>query len=499
MYFPLRRLPTVRLDEFTFEVDRAEWLFTLALGLGLGLAIAAAVMALVSPRRHRPTMAVFALCGLAISAFTGSLAVDAGPWPLLDILLKPYFSTVAFTAAMVGALLLGAAISMAVALAIYWAVTRRSLPWLLAPAGALAVVALLLGALLPVIDRAAGGTRHPTGTLTSSTVTFESIYSGLEIPTGLDIAGNGDILVVELTGRRILVLRPAGDRFEATEFPLQLLERSQAFHGVFHPRYPDAPFAYLTVEHALPDQQSMRILRANLQTGDFEILVEDLPTTRGGQGNHYGSGMAFCGQHLFVGTSDTDSTIGRVTPGSRRFLERARAQSPTSPAGKILRWELSGIHLVPAGVFGSTFPSFAMGFRNPFAVGCDQPTGLAWVADNGERAHDQLRLAEPGSNHGWPTTHERLIFPPWFDFGDASIAPTGVALRPGDSDRLVIAAFNSQALYELTLDRDARKAASVRLLAEVDGGAFSLAIGADGCVYFTDVESVKRLQEPGCE
>ncbi|HMO94805.1 MAG TPA: PQQ-dependent sugar dehydrogenase, partial [Tepidiformaceae bacterium] len=147
-----------------------------------------------------------------------------------------------------------------------------------------------------------------------------------------------------------------------------------------------------------------------------EPVILALPTAQGPTTNHHGAGLARCGEYLYVSTSDGDSLRGRVTVGSQRAAERARAQLPNSGFGQIMRWRFEGIDLVPDGVFGAEYPSFAMGLRNPFGIGCDPETGYALVADNGEGGHDQVRLAEPGSNHGWPTTFERYeVVAPWFD------------------------------------------------------------------------------------
>jgi glucose/arabinose dehydrogenase len=141
-----------------------------------------------------------------------------------------------------------------------------------------------------------------------------------------------------------------------------------------------------------------------------------------------------------------------------------------------------------------------MGLRNPFGIGCDPLTGNPLVADNGERGFDQVRLAEPGSNHGWPVSRQRdEIVAPWFDSRAASVAPTAITTRPDHPNLVLVSAFQSRALYELTIDRDRSETTAIRLLADVDGGAYAVATGPDGCIYFTDVAAVWRLQEPGCE
>ncbi len=493
----------MRPDEFSFDVVRAEWLFTLALGLGLGLVFAALVLACWRTPRWKILAPVLAVSGFALAAFTGTLAVDSSPWSQIDLRLKPYFSTVANTAAMVGALVLGAAITAGVALGIAWLARRSPRQAVLSAGGGIIVAAMLVAFTLQMVERAAGGPRHPSGTNTRETLGATLVYGRLEIPTGIDVAANGDILVVELAGDTLQVLRPGRDGTYGLleEVPLGTSDGELAFHGSFHPDYPEQSFAYVVTQAHIGDERTLQVLRVSLGgAGVAEPVVTGLPTAQGSTTNHHGSGLAFCEGFLFVSTSDGDSLVGGAQKGGRRNAERARAQIPNSGIGQVMRWRLEGIELVPDGVFGVEYPSLAMGLRNPFGIGCDEVTGNPWVVDNGERGWDQLRLAEPGSNHGWPFSVFRdEVTPAWLDFEAARVAPTGVGARTGDPNILIISAFQSQALYEVTLDREGKGTESIRLLREVDGGAYAVTVGPDGCVYFTDVEAVWRLQEPGCD
>jgi len=490
------------LDEFNPDVILGEWLFTVALGAGLGLVLAGGVLALVRPKFWQLTAGGLCAVGLALSALTGTLALDAAPWQAIDIRLKPYLGTVAETAAMAGALLLGMVVTASVVLAAVWAGRRRGFPlWASTVAGG-AVAVLCLAAFLPFVGANANAPRHPSGTDTSQTVTAIPVLDGLDIPTGIDIASNGDMLIVELPGRRALVASPAaaGAYSVSLEVPLGLSEDVMAFHGAFHPAYPETPIAYVVAQAGTPGSRTLEVLQVALDgSGTTRSVISGLPTSQRNSSHHHGAGLAICGDYLFVSTSDGDSTLGPALPGTPRWAERARAQLPNSGYGQVMRWQIRGTELVPAGVFGGPFPSWAMGLRNPYGMGCDAVTEVPLVADNGERGFDQVRLAEPGSNHGWPVTRERIeVQPPWFDSGAARIAPTGIAPR-GDADTFVISAFGSEALYELTVDRDAGETTAFRLLADVEGGAYAVAVDSQGCVYFTDVGSVYRLQEPGCE
>ncbi|HMO94806.1 MAG TPA: hypothetical protein PKD27_01720 [Tepidiformaceae bacterium] len=237
-------------DEFVFEVDRAEWLFTVALGLGLGLVVAAAVLVFWRPKGSFRLALALGVGGTIFLALTGTLAVDAAPWNRIDLPLRPYLSSAAFTAAMAGALLLGMLLTCGISILGIYALLRRRLPAAAVLAWPIAAVLVLLVAIVPVIERSAEGPRHPDGTDTSRTVDGMAVFEGIDIPTGLDVAVNGDILIVELSGARLLVLEPQGNAYRAgREIPLGLAPGELAFHGVFHPEYPAESFAYVVAQH----------------------------------------------------------------------------------------------------------------------------------------------------------------------------------------------------------------------------------------------------------
>jgi glucose/arabinose dehydrogenase len=54
------------------------------------------------------------------------------------------------------------------------------------------------------------------------------------------------------------------------------------------------------------------------------------------------------------------------------------------------------------GVSGAREEIWAYGFRNPWRFSFEPGTGRLWVADPGEQGWDEINLAEPGLNYGWP-------------------------------------------------------------------------------------------------
>jgi glucose/arabinose dehydrogenase len=284
------------------------------------------------------------------------------------------------------------------------------------------------------------------------------------------------------------------------EIPLPVPEGAQVFHVVLHPGFPAAPYAYVSAEQQRDGVSYLSVLRVKVDSvGQALTVIEGLPIEQARFSNHSGSALAFCGDHLFLSTGDTDP-YADVSRGDERLSIRVRAQLPGAPEGKILRYRLSGIDLEPAGVIAADPPVYAMGFRNVFGMGCDVETGYPLAADNGPSGLDQLRIVAPGSNHEWPLSDTRdVIARPLFGTGRAVIAPTGVVSRadPAGGVQAVVSAYRSQALYLLRYD-EGSATGPLQLLADVDGGAYAVALDARGCVFYSGPTAIWRLDEPRC-
>jgi glucose/arabinose dehydrogenase len=50
---------------------------------------------------------------------------------------------------------------------------------------------------------------------------------------------------------------------------------------------------------------------------------------------------------------------------------------------------------------GARPETWAYGFRNPWRITCDRPTGEIWVGQNGQDLWEQAYLVRRGENYGW--------------------------------------------------------------------------------------------------
>lgn len=495
-----RTLPPVRPDRFQFDLESTDWWFTLVLGLAAGLVLLGVLSYWRSRNRSGPAL-VLVVGGLVLGLAAGMSAFDGSPYHPVNFRLKPYFSTAALAAAVAGAVFAGlvAVVALGVATGVF---SPRSRPVLraLTTVGVTAAAALVV---LGLLDAELEVLHHPEGTDTSASISSTLIIDALELPTGLAIAQDGTIAVTQLMRPVLSVYSPRADAAgwdRAMEVALPVPEGAQVFHVAFHPGYPDAPYAYVSAEEQRDGVSYLQVLRVPLDsTGGAQVVVGGLPIEQTRFSNHSGSALAFCGEYLFLSTGDTDPYADPARRNEKPPV-RVRAQIPGAPEGKILRYRLSGIDLEPAGVIAADPPVYAMGFRNVFGMGCDAETGNPIAADNGPTGLDQLRIVAPGSNHEWPLTATRdVIAPPLLSTGRAVIAPTGVASRSGTARgaEAMVSAYESQSLYLLPYS-GGRATGPLRLLTEVEGGAYAVSLDARGCVFYSGPTGVWRLDEPGC-
>ena len=97
---------------------------------------------------------------------------------------------------------------------------------------------------------------------------------------------------------------------------------------------------------------------------------------------------------------------------------RQNAQNPANVFGTILRIDpvntsgpglqtsASGKYGIPTSNFGVTNgpamnEAFAYGFRSPYRISVDLPTGDVWIGDVGEGSREEIDLVVNGGNYGW--------------------------------------------------------------------------------------------------
>lgn len=118
--------------------------------------------------------------------------------------------------------------------------------------------------------------------------------------------------------------------------------------------------------------------------------------------SHIGGALVFAPDGtLFVGTGEASF----LTQEPDRT--RARAQQLDSLAGKLLRINADGTAPSDNPFFNGDPQAnrskvWAYGLRNPFRVGLQPGTDLPFVGDVGSAFWEEVNVAKPGANFGWP-------------------------------------------------------------------------------------------------
>ena len=139
---------------------------------------------------------------------------------------------------------------------------------------------------------------------------------------------------------------------------------------------------------------------------------------------HNGGDLAFGNDgFLYVtsgdGTSDSDTNL--------------TGQDLSKLLAKVLRIDVDRpapgkAYSVPAdnpfvGVKGVRPETWAYGFRNPWRLHYDRPTGDLWVGQNGQDLWEQVYLVRKGANYGWSVTEGSHPFYPKRKAGPTPISP----------------------------------------------------------------------------
>jgi glucose/arabinose dehydrogenase len=323
-------------------------------------------------------------------------------------------------------------------------------------------------------------------------VKLETVVAGLEVPWGIAFLPRGDALVTERPGRLRLVpaltKRKAGD---ATKLPLVATvavdadEEGGLLGIALHPQFERNRFFYLYMTVREEGRKSNRVerwrLAEDLGSARFDRrIVEGIPSAAyhdGGRIRFGPDGM------LYVGTGD-----GR---------DPDRSQDRRTPGGKVLRLTPDGEVPKDNPVPGN--PLYVLGVRN--TQGFDWSGGRFYVTDHGpsgelmRRGHDEVNLASPGANLGWPTiygcqTHEGMVTPSlsWQDAvppGGASFY-TGTAI-PDWRGSLLIGTLRSTHVHRVKFSAADPSVVDVHevYFQGQAGRLRDVVMGPDGAVYLT--------------
>jgi glucose/arabinose dehydrogenase len=243
--------------------------------------------------------------------------------------------------------------------------------------------------------------------------------TGLSAPWGMAfLPGDGRLLVTQKAGSLVLV-SANGLSISAPLSGVPTVDASGQgglLDVAVDPQFAVNRRVYLAYSELVGGANGTAVARGTLNasgTGldSVAVIFRQAPKKTGTSG-HYGSRLVFRG----------DGTLF-VTLGERQGYA-AEAQSLSSQLGKVVRINADGT--LPAdnpfaAQGGPAAAVWSLGHRNPQAAALHPTTGELWVSEHGPQGGDEVNLALPARNFGWPNVSYGC------NYGD----PVGTACRLG--------------------------------------------------------------------
>ena len=362
---------------------------------------------------------------------------------------------------------------------------------------------LLAGLLLTACTRSDGTPVAPPGALQVT-----EVARGLEHPWSLAFLPDGRMLVTEKPGQLRLV-----DAKGTISPPLEGLPPVAAggqgglLDVVLDPQFAQTRRLYLSYSEPREGGKNGTAV-AHARLGDkgleqWRVIFRQQPSVD--SKNHYGSRLAFAPDGaLFV-------TLGE------RYSGMDQAQLLDGHLGKVIRIDREGG--VPAGnpYAGRKDAKpeiWSYGHRNPQGAAMHPQSGRLWTHEHGPRGGDEINVAQPGRNYGWPVItygtdysglkigkgeQQRPGMEQPLHYWVPSIAPSGMAFYTADrfkawQGNLFIGSLKFGQLVRLQLDGEQVKQEE---RFDIKARVRDVRQGPDGYLYLVTDESEGRILRVG--
>ena len=223
------------------------------------------------------------------------------------------------------------------------------------------------------------------------------VTRGLSHPWGLAFLPGGDMLVTERQGRLRMIRDGVLDPEPVDGVPEVLARGLSGLMDVaLHPQFAENRLVYLSYTRPLGEREATVALIRGRLDGMALRDVEDVFVAEPFGGSTASARIAFAPDGLLYMT--VGGSFGTNPEG-------ARAQDPSSHAGKLLRLRDDGS--VPddnpfVGRPGYKPEIFSMGHRNQQGLAFHPETAAPWATEHAVQGGDELNIIEPGKNYGWP-------------------------------------------------------------------------------------------------
>ena len=253
-------------------------------------------------------------------------------------------------------------------------------------------IALALAISLLLCNAATAATREFPSE--HGTVRVTTVADGLEHPWGLAFLPDGRMLVSERPGRLRIVAADGQLSAPVSGVP-RVRARGQGglLDVALHPRFSENRLVYLGFSEPGSGGSSTAVARGRLEGNALqgvEVIFRQMPKVD--TAFHYGVRLVFDREgKLFVGTGDRgmQDTAQDLALGQGKLF---RLNDDGTPAPGLPFADRPGTH---PGVF-------SYGHRNIQGMALHPVTGLVWTHEHGPRGGDEINIARPGRNYGWP-------------------------------------------------------------------------------------------------
>lgn len=356
-----------------------------------------------------------------------------------------------------------------------------------------------------------GQTRAPA-VVTNQKIAVDHVVAGLSHPWGMAFLPDGRLLVTERAGRLRILGRDGVLSAPVAGLPaVEAKSQGGLLDVALDPKFKKTGLVYWTYAETREGGNGTAIARGRLVDGpaprleDVKVIFRMEPTFD--SGGHFGSRLAFA----------RDGSLF-VTFGERFFpASRVRAQTLDNDFGKVIRIRSDGA--IPADnpfvkTPGARGEIWSYGHRNPQGAAIHPRTGRLWVSEHGPKGGDEINVARPGANYGWPVITygrdydnavigEGVTAKPGMEqpvyYWDPVIAASGMTFYEGAAfpawrGDLLVAGLGGRQISRLKLDGE-RVVGEERLLADLGKRIRDVAVGPDGFVYaLTDEEDGEVLR-----
>ncbi len=258
-----------------------------------------------------------------------------------------------------------------------------------------------------------------------------AVVTNLIQPMELDIAADGRIFLIELSGIVKLIEPDGGRVVEIARLDVTTEQENGLIGLALDPNFAENHWVYL--QYSPPDYSGQHVSRFQFVNDRLDISSEQLLFQYEEQRQeccHHAGSLEFGPDgNLYIGTGDNTNPFNDSEgyapldqrPGRAPWDAQRSAGNTRSYNGKVLRIrpKLDGPgYTIPE---GNLFPAdgslghpeiYVMGCRNPWRINIDQRTGFLYWGDvgpdagvdgaRGPRGYDEVNQARSAGNHGWP-------------------------------------------------------------------------------------------------